>query len=109
MYIHKIVNQIVPNPGLEIQYNPRKKRKVITKLNQNKNSLPWARSLRNGNFFVLAPKPYNLIPANLCQLENNNTSKKVEVETVKKELEAYLNMIPDVPRMTENSLLQRLQ
>ena len=72
--MYKIVLQLVPNPGLEMHYNPRTKVKTA----EQNSSAPtaWIRPLRNGGFLVIGPRLYNSILATLKELENDDEWEK---------------------------------
>ena len=107
IYIYKIIILLVPKPGLEIHYNPRKKIKVTPKQNVSSASPACVKSLKNGNFFITGPQLYNSIPATFRELENDNEGEKQKVENFKKKLDEYLRTIRDVPGASQNSLLQQ--
>ena len=107
LYVYKIIIQHVPNPGLEINYNPRTKIRVTPKQNISRTSPAWIKSLRNNSFFVMGPQLYNSIPAALRELEDDSDkSGKEKVNNFKQKLDEYLRTIPDDPGTTQNSLLQ---
>lgn len=75
IYIYNIILQFLPNPGLEIHYNPSTKVKVTPKQISSAPSA-WVRSLRNGSFFVIGPQLHSSNPATLGELENHGKGEK---------------------------------
>ena len=104
IYIFKIINKMVPNPGLRFQYEPRRKWWVHPKYATHPTE-SWKMKARNTSFFVTAPRLYNSLPPQLRELEDANLVTKVHVEAFKRRLPMYLSKFPDEPGDTQNSLL----
>ena len=102
LYINKVILGLIPNPGLEIQYCPRNKYRVVPK--QNRHQSGWIRQARDASLFVQGPLLYNSLPSALRELEDLEKSKLENVASFKQKLDKHLEGIPDVPG-TANSIL----
>lgn len=68
LYMFKIVIGLVPNPGLELDYNPHTKLRIKPK---SPTTWPtWARKARNPIFFVSGPSLFNILPPELRELQD---------------------------------------
>ena len=109
IYVYKIVNKLTPNPGFDIDYNPRLKLEVTPKLVLQRGNANWSKKARNSSFFVTGPRLYNSIPGDLRELEDNIVPSKSMINSFKRKLDKHLSTIPDLPGTSRNSLLPNLQ
>ena len=88
IYCHKILEEIVPNPGINEIKNSKTGRMIqIRDTPQGK----YAKQIQQ-SFQLSGPKLYNSIPANLRDMIGQKT------EDFKKQLDLYLENIPDQPK-----------
>lgn len=105
VYLYKITIQLVPNPGLQIHYDPRRKTTVEPKSVISATIPAWIRNARNNSFFSIGPKLYNGLPAHLRELESIRQPSKLHVDAFKRKLDRHLQSIPDIPGSIHNSLI----
>lgn len=108
LFIYKIVNGHVPNPGLCWKCHPRTKLRVEPKRTLNPSTASWVSRARDHSFFVRAPRLFNRLPANLKELDDNVGPSKPHVEAYKRKLDKYLSQFLDRPGDTNNGLPQDL-
>ena len=97
IYMFKIKNDLVPNPGFTGEYNIRNQAFTWKPRDDRKNG-------RN-TFFCMGPKLYNSIPERLRRLDDREEEGKTKLETFKEDLDKYLADIPDIPGTQANSML----
>ena len=103
MYMYKIVIDMVPNPGFQIDYT---RNKIIITPKQKLGAKDWIQTIRRNSFFSVGPRLYNSLPQYLRELEDIHTPEKKHTMSFKRRLDKYLVTIPDVPGPKENSLLR---
>ena len=103
LYVYKIIIGLVVNPGLVIDYDPRRKICVHPKVSPRRAS-SWVRKARESSFFCQGPKLYNSIPHHLRELENISEPSKKDLTSFKTKLDNYLSKIPDIPGNRLNSM-----
>ena len=98
IYIYKIINNLVPNPGISFKFNERTGMKAVVPLITNHMS-SLHRKLRINSFNYLGPRLFNLMPVTIRnhQIENNTC-----VHSFKNALDQFLEAVPDQP--TVNNL-----
>ena len=110
LYMFKILNGFVPNPGMSFTYNDR------TKLTAVKEHLPintptWIKTLHKNSFFTQGAQLYNILPRYLRQLEAGIPSH-TSITSFKTKLDIFLHAIPDQPgitgTITSNSLIHQV-
>ena len=101
-YINKVILCLLPNPGMEIQYCPRNKYRVVPK--QVRRQSGWAKQVREASLFVEGSLLYNSIPSSLRELEDLEKTKIQNASLFKQKLDEHLGAIPDIPG-TANSIL----
>ena len=90
MYTWKILEQLVPNCGLETATSDRRGRQVlIPKLKGS----PAIRSLREQSFQVNGPKLFNCLPPSIRNLSG------ITIDEFKIKLDQFLSKIPDEPNV----------
>ena len=96
IYMHKIKLGLVPNPGFKHDYRRCQKFKFEPKYDR-----------KNGRFtfFVVGPRLYNSIPAELRELEDAIHPDASHVADFKGKLDKYLWTLPANPGTQKNSLL----
>ena len=102
LYINKIILGLIPNPGLQVQYCPRNKYRVVPKYVRGQPA--WIHQARQASLFVEGPLLYNSLPAELRELENLEKTKIQNASLFKGHLDKHLETIPDSPG-TANSIL----
>ena len=105
LYIYKIINKMVPDPGIGHNYDPRRKWEIKPKYANNPNIVCWKRKARNSSFFSSAPQLYNMLPPHLRELEINIPATKANLNTYKRKLDGWLSHLLDDPGDSTNSLL----
>lgn len=104
IFIFKIVNNFVPNPGLTIKYNPRTKTRVEPKSPQSSAIARWISRARKNSFFVHAPRLYNALPRDLRERDLSVSPTKSRLNTYKRMLDHHIKDFPDMPGQTHNGL-----
>ena len=91
VYIWKVLEEIVPNCGLETQNESEMLGRTCTvpKLKGTTKT----KNLRDNSFQSLGPKLFNALPKELRNIT------KVTVDDFKQELDNYLKQIPDEPKI----------
>ena len=90
LYTWKILEQLVPNCGLEASTSDRRGRQV--QIPQLKGPLA-IRSLREQSFQVNGPKLFNCLPPSITNLSG------ITVDEFKLKLDQFLSKIPDEPNV----------
>ena len=90
IYCHKILENIVPNPGLVWKSEEATGRVIIEKKCTEGKYIKQMES----SFQITGPKLYNTLPAYLRDMEGQG------VEKFKSQLDVYLENIPDQPKTT---------
>ena len=86
--VFKILENITPNPGLELKTNSTQARILsIPKLSK----FPMCNNLMSKSFFKRAPELWNLLPIYLREITG------VSHETFKMHLDSWMSTIPDQP------------
>ena len=104
IYIYKIKINLVPNPGLQFEYNPRTKTQVIPI--QSRTGPSWVKKARSASFFYQAPRLFNSLPINLRELEDIGEPNSGHIDAFKRKLDLHLKTIPDIPGNSSNSIFQ---
>ena len=76
LYVYKVIIGLVINPGLTIEYDPRRKIRVTPKT-AARNVTGWIRVARDSSFFCQGPKLFNSLPHQLRELENIAVPSKI--------------------------------
>ena len=95
LFVYKILSNMVPNPGLTYNYNPRTKVRFEPKFSLKTSA--WIRKHRMDSFFVRGPVLYNCLPEKMRILPDTTKSMSQNFEKFKKELDKWLENIPDTP------------
>ena len=90
IYTWKSLEGLVPNCGLSSQHSARRGRYAAIKP-LVPNSSAKLKSIKDGAFTVHGPKLFNSLPANIRNMTN------CSVDSFKKQLDDYLNCLPDEP------------
>ena len=90
IYTWKILEEMVPNCGLEVSHSERRGRQVV--IPPLKGS-PSIRKLREQSFQINGPKLFNCLPPSIRNIS------KVTVDTFKEKLDKFLSNIPDEPNV----------
>ena len=98
IYLFKIVNGFVPNPGMSFIFNDRTKLMAVTEKLPTKTPA-WVQKLHRGSFFTQAAQLYNILPKDLRELPDVGPSQKI-IKKFKTKLDNFLQMIPDQPGIT---------
>ena len=99
LYIYKIRLGLVPDLGLQFEYNSRTGTKVTPKLNRK--APTWVTSIRQHTLCTKGPLLYNLLPKELRMTENITDPGKQHVNSFKTKLDKWLHLIPDQPTIDE--------
>ena len=93
IYIWKIIQGLVPKPGVHTKISLRRGRtcEIPMLISQAKNSL---KSMKDGNFLVNGTRLFNSIPKSIRDMED------CSLNIFKNALDQYLSSIPDHPRVT---------
>ena len=93
LYIFKILQGKVPNPGISYKYSPRRgKVLIMPPVKSSKSS--FAGTLYHHSFNRRAPRIFNALPKEIRNLPNDSSP-----ELIKRRLDKFLNCIPDEPRL----------
>ena len=98
IYMYKIVTGMVPNPGLTITYDPRRKLFVAPKM-ASRTATAWVKKVRRSSFMFQGPVLYNKLPAVFREI-----TQEPDVNSFKRKLDLHLATIPDLPGTQMNSL-----
>ena len=108
MYVFKIIQGRVPNPGISYKWSARRGKVVITPpVPSSKQSR--AATLLHNSFSRRAPRIFNAMPQSLRNI-SDDTSK----DSIKRRIDLLLKKIPDEPRLpgyypSNNSASNRLE
>ena len=109
MYMYKIHIGAVPNIGFEKEFNERTKTKFYAK--HNRKAPRTVQTLRRASLFSRGPQLYNLLPEELRgKADVEQGDKKKAVENFKRDLDKWLELIPDepnVPGLTERRVAEK--
>ena len=108
LYIIKIIQCKVPNPGISYKYSPRRGRVLNTPPVKSSKSSS-AETLYHNSFNRRASRVFNALPKEIRNLPNDTSP-----ELVKKKLDKFLSEITDEPRLpgylpTNNAASNRLE
>ena len=112
IYMFKILNNLVPNPG--ISFKESKRRGILAVVPVVPAGLPcFIRNFKYKNFNFIGPKLFNILPTELRQ---HSISENNVVLSFKNKLDIFLSSIPDQPTIYglqraagSNSLIDQLQ
>ena len=90
IYCHKILNGLVPNPGLTLTLDSRRG-PLIAGMRARRGFLDHFKSLRDSSFLVSSPKVFNCLPKNVHKFASHS------LDVFKFILDSYLTDIPDTP------------
>lgn len=94
LYIFKILQSKVPNPGICHKWSPRRGRILITPtLKSSKTS--HANTLIHHSFRHRAPRLFNILPQHI-----RNMSDQKPLEIIKKKIDEFLAKVADEPRLS---------
>ena len=106
LYIFKIINNMVPNPGISYKFSARRGRILTSPSIISTNT--HESTLIHQSFLRRAPRIFNALPKEL------RNSSAITLSTLKKNLDKFLNLIPDEPKIpgcypTTNAVSNRLE
>ena len=90
IYTWKILEELVPNCGLEIHQSDRRGRQVAIPPLKGSQAM---RKLREQSFQVSGPRLFNCLPSSIRNIS------RVPVDTFKEQLDQFLAKIPDEPNV----------
>ena len=90
IYTWKILEELVPNCGLEIHQSDRRGRQVAIPPLKGSQAM---RKLREQSFQVSGPRLFNCLPSSIRNIS------RVPVDTFKEQLDQFLSEIPDEPNV----------
>ena len=108
MYVWKILEGLVPNFGLESTNNKRRGRSCVVPT-VKRTAGQRIQTIRHNSMGVLGPRIFNCLPSKVRDISG------CSIDTFKKALDKYLDIVPDEPRVPQmvkycskssNSLLQ---
>ena len=91
LYIFKIINNMVPNPGISYKHSARRGKILLNPSICLTNS--HATTLAHHSFFQRSPRIFNALPK---ELRNTTTTN---INSIKKSLDKFLSKIPDEPKI----------
>ena len=110
LYLVKIINNRVPNPGVDIRVNPRTGISLHPP-KIDKQSPAWVSRLRRDSFLYRGPRIFNVLPNHL-RMED---SVRISQESYKNRLDSFLQLVPDQPTVpglqraaNSNSLIDQI-
>lgn len=108
LYIFKILQGKIPNPGISYKYSPRRGKVLITPSVRSSRA-SHANTLIHNSFTRRAPRIFNSIPAEIRNLPNDTPS-----DVIKNKIDKFLGLITDEPRLpgylpTNNAASNRLE
>ena len=106
LYIYKIVNEFVPNPGFICNYDSRRKFRVTPKLSPQQ-APTWVRNARKHSFFKRAPRLFNNLPVELRERCDADAPTKAHLDAYKRKLDQHLKKFVDFPGRAGNGLPQQ--
>ena len=93
IYMFKILNNLVPNPGIEFEDKGR--RGIEAKIPTISNNQPtFLQNLRRNSFNYFGPRLWNTIPTEIRSYKSESGNG---VLGFKNQLDQYLSRIPDEP------------
>ena len=93
--MYKILNNLVPNPGITWKTNERTGIKANVPERDNKTKAQ-INNLRENFFTTVGPKIFNSLPK---EVRNFNSESQNKVLSFKNNLDKYLSYIPDQPNV----------
>ena len=87
LYTHKIINHVVPNPGLRWNYCPRNKIRITPKTSKKTG---WIHTIRNNSYCVIGPLLFNALPRELRELPDLSIPTHKIIQNFKTGLDNYL-------------------
>ena len=93
LYIFKIIQCRVPNPGISYKYSPRRGKVLITPPVKSSTSSK-AGTLYHNSFNRRASRVFNALPKDIRNLSNDSSP-----ELVKRKLDKFLSYVTDEPRL----------
>ena len=95
IYTWKVLQGLVVNPGIKINTNRGSRSGLTLKIPK------FTNELREQSYMIKGPKLFNSLPANVKEFPNlyQNDPKRA-VDAFKRELDQYLNKIPDEPNLS---------
>ena len=95
IYMWKILNNMVVNPGVELKENYSERTGITFKVPKH------TMKKREDSFFVRGPKLFNSLPKEIREFPVKNKEKQESaVNAFKYELDKYLSTIPDEPNLS---------
>ena len=86
--MRKILLNLVPNPGISIRRESHERQGLQLEVNTLRNDS----KLKSDSFLIRGPLTYNALPEDLRSLNES-------MDTFKKNLDEFLQIIPDCPRI----------
>ena len=100
IYLFKVLNNLVQNPGVEFKKNPRTG--TWAKVPKIDRKLPtFAKKMKVNSFAYSAPKLFNRLPKNLRDFTPSNETTNLTL-SFKNHLDKFLQKIPDQPTVYGN-------
>ena len=93
LYIFKILQGQIPNPGISYKYSGRRGKVLITPTVRSSKA-SHANTLIHNSFTRRAPRIFNALPAEIRNLPNDTPS-----DVIKNKIDKYLSAITDEPRV----------
>ena len=95
LYIFKIINELVPNPGIIWSTNPRTG--IHAQVQEIKaHASAQVRQLRSSSLSYHGAKTFNCLPIPLCSFMCDN-ERSPTLEAYKRKLDKFLSTVPDQP------------
>ena len=91
LYCFKILNGLVPNPGLTLNALDSRKGPTISGPQSRCGGSTHMKTLKDNSFLVSGPAVFNCLPKNVRSYSSHS------LEVFKFMLDSYLNIIPDYP------------
>ena len=88
LYTHKIIQGLVPNPGISLEEESRRGRRC--KIPQRRGKVERVKSLKDQSFLVTGPYLFNCLPLSVRNIHDHDRFKFA--------LDMYLENVPDCPR-----------
>ena len=104
IYLTKIINGLVPNPGNRLKWDYDVRRKCrISVVECSPETPAWVRRMRQNSIFGIGVQIFNLLPKDLRELLPHGAPSKI-IANFKEKLDKFLNTIEDRPGLTTNGL-----
>ena len=88
IYVRKILLNLVPNPGISIRRGSHERQGLQLEVNITKTDS----KLKSDSFLIRGPLTFNSLPEDLRSLDGS-------MDSYKKKLDEFLELIPDCPRI----------